>query len=126
MIHPPPLPVPPGLAASDFRRPGLNLVLLLDVSGSMGAPFDSYYYDSATGEQKSLGEPGEASGLGQLRLEPPPRLELCCAASQRYGWIHLPCDHASPPSALHPPRTPPPPPPGSTPGRSGGDQDAGG
>ena len=30
----------------DFARKKLNLVILIDVSGSMSSPFDSYYYDS--------------------------------------------------------------------------------
>ena len=34
-----------GLKESDFNRRDLNLVIVLDVSGSMGAPFDRYYYD---------------------------------------------------------------------------------
>jgi Ca-activated chloride channel family protein len=29
----------------DFQRPKLNLVVVLDYSGSMGGPFDEYYYD---------------------------------------------------------------------------------
>ncbi|MBQ9657969.1 MAG: VWA domain-containing protein [Clostridia bacterium] len=32
---------------SDFKRKKLNLVVVLDISGSMGATFDSYYYDSS-------------------------------------------------------------------------------
>lgn len=34
-----------GIQASDFKRKKLNVVLVLDVSGSMGSPFDEYYYD---------------------------------------------------------------------------------
>ncbi len=30
---------------TDFRRKKLNLVVVLDYSGSMGSPFDKYYYD---------------------------------------------------------------------------------
>jgi Ca-activated chloride channel family protein len=30
---------------TDFKRKKLNLVVVLDYSGSMGSPFDSYYYD---------------------------------------------------------------------------------
>jgi Ca-activated chloride channel family protein len=33
------------LSVSDFERPRLDLVAVLDVSGSMDSPFDSYYYD---------------------------------------------------------------------------------
>lgn len=51
------------MQASDFRRKKLNLVLALDISGSMGSPFNSYYYDSVTGEQKELSEEGEFVGL---------------------------------------------------------------
>jgi Ca-activated chloride channel family protein len=29
----------------DFQRPKLNVVVVLDYSGSMGSPFDEYYYD---------------------------------------------------------------------------------
>jgi Ca-activated chloride channel homolog len=34
-----------GMKESDFARKKLNLVVVLDVSGSMGSPFDTYYYD---------------------------------------------------------------------------------
>ncbi|HNW33395.1 MAG TPA: VWA domain-containing protein [Candidatus Ozemobacteraceae bacterium] len=32
---------------ADFQRKKLNLVIVLDISGSMGASFDEYYYDRA-------------------------------------------------------------------------------
>jgi Ca-activated chloride channel family protein len=34
-----------GLKESDFERKQLNLVIVLDISGSMSSPFDEYYYD---------------------------------------------------------------------------------
>ena len=34
-----------GLVEEEFRRKRLNIVLVLDVSGSMDSPFDRYYYD---------------------------------------------------------------------------------
>ena len=34
-----------GIDTKDFKRKKLNLVVVLDISGSMGATFDSYYYD---------------------------------------------------------------------------------
>lgn len=57
------------MQAAKFRRPRLNLVLLLDVSGSMGSPFDEYYYDPTTGEQMQLNETGKGTageGVGDM------------------------------------------------------------
>ena len=34
-----------GIKESDFERKKLNLVVVLDISGSMDSPFDEYYYD---------------------------------------------------------------------------------
>ncbi len=34
-----------GIDIKDFKRKKLNLVVVLDISGSMGASFNSYYYD---------------------------------------------------------------------------------
>lgn len=34
-----------GIKKTDFKRKKLNLVVVLDISGSMGSSFDSYYYD---------------------------------------------------------------------------------
>lgn len=34
-----------GMKQSDFERKKLNLAIVLDISGSMGSAFDSYYYD---------------------------------------------------------------------------------
>jgi len=33
------------LSVDEFERPRLDLVAVLDVSGSMDSPFDAYYYD---------------------------------------------------------------------------------
>jgi len=33
------------MKAADFERKRLNLVVVVDVSGSMDSPFDAYYYD---------------------------------------------------------------------------------
>jgi len=37
---------------SDFARKKLNLVVVLDISGSMSSSFNSYYYDQFTGTRK--------------------------------------------------------------------------
>lgn len=36
----------------DFQRKKLNLVVVLDISGSMSSPFNSYYYDNNENEDK--------------------------------------------------------------------------
>ena len=38
---------------SDFKRKKLNLVVVLDISGSMSSSFNSYYYDGKNGEERS-------------------------------------------------------------------------
>jgi Ca-activated chloride channel family protein len=40
-----------GIKTKDFKRKKLNLVIVLDISGSMGATFDSYYYDKKSGKR---------------------------------------------------------------------------
>lgn len=47
---------------SDFERKKLNLVIVLDISGSMGSPFESYYYDSSGGND-------EDSGAGKTKMQ---------------------------------------------------------
>jgi Ca-activated chloride channel homolog len=42
-----------GLKEDEFARKKLNLVIVLDISGSMSSPFDEYYYDQA-GHKKNL------------------------------------------------------------------------
>lgn len=41
-----------GIKKTDFHRKKLNLVVVLDISGSMGSPFDSYYYDQFGNQQQ--------------------------------------------------------------------------
>jgi hypothetical protein len=48
-----------GIKVEDFKRKKLNLIILLDVSGSMSSPFDTYYYDQFTGARKKLNETGK-------------------------------------------------------------------
>lgn len=39
---------------SDFKRQKTKFVVVLDISGSMGSPFDQYYYDRTTGKQVEI------------------------------------------------------------------------
>ncbi|MBU0976168.1 VWA domain-containing protein, partial [Patescibacteria group bacterium] len=41
-----------GIKESDFQRKKLNLVVVLDISGSMSSQFSSYYYDQFGNEQE--------------------------------------------------------------------------
>ncbi len=45
-----------GIKASDFARKQLNLTIVLDVSGSMNAPFNRFYYDRSGVQQELEGE----------------------------------------------------------------------
>jgi len=59
-----------GLQAADVKRKPLNLVILLDYSGSMSSSFDRYYYDQF-GERKELTQDGEKVFLRHYsRCEP--------------------------------------------------------
>ena len=48
-----------GMKEEDFSRKKLNLVLLIDISGSMDSPFDRYYYDNMTDGQNAEQDPSE-------------------------------------------------------------------
>ena len=41
------------LSEADFERKPLNLVIVLDISGSMGSSFNHYYYDGVNGKQNT-------------------------------------------------------------------------
>ncbi len=56
-----------GLKAEDVQRKPLNLVILLDYSGSMSSPFNSYYYDMF-GNMKNLTAEGIVIRLFTLLL----------------------------------------------------------
>ena len=102
-----------GLQAADFKRKRLNLVVLLDVSGSMGSPFDRYYYDQLTGQQKNLTEAGEwrecaevapaAAGGLYCCARSPPALPSTAAACLWHAETANPSSSPQPP---HPPPTP--------------------
>lgn len=50
---------------TDFKRKKLNLIVVLDYSGSMGSPFNSYYYDRF-GNQVQLKDEGDS---GKTKME---------------------------------------------------------
>jgi len=54
------------LTADDFERPPLDLVAVVDVSGSMSSPFDQYYYDEH-GDRRTVEEPDVETKMAAAR-----------------------------------------------------------
>lgn len=53
---------------SDFTRKKLNLVVVLDISGSMSSSFNSYYYDQFTGSKKKKTEKNEDDNKSKMQI----------------------------------------------------------
>lgn len=45
-----------GMTAADFRRKDLDLVIVLDISGSMSSSFNSYYYDRSSAQRGEVND----------------------------------------------------------------------
>lgn len=83
-----------GIKASEFQRKNLNLVIVLDISGSMGAPFDQYYYDGKNKQgnsddvfesKKSKMQIADEAIVGILdHLQPEDRLGIVLFDQQAY------------------------------------------
>jgi len=56
------------LKAEDFERKKLNLVVVLDVSGSMGSSFDQYYYDSFGNQKLNSAWSEEDAGKSKMKV----------------------------------------------------------
>jgi len=74
------------LAVEDFQRPRLDLVAVLDVSGSMDGTFDAYYYDEH-GRRREAEEDGESDDERERQDEAATKLEaatrsLCALTEQ--------------------------------------------
>ena len=52
-----------GIKESDFQRKKLNLVIVMDVSGSMGSPFNDYYYDNTNAWYQAPNEDDKKSKM---------------------------------------------------------------
>lgn len=53
-----------GIKEADFQRKKLNLVIVMDISGSMGSPFDQYYYDRFGNKVENKNEEGAKTKIG--------------------------------------------------------------
>ncbi len=54
------------IKASDFSRKKLNLVVVLDISGSMSSQFDEYYYDRFTRSKVSISQAEKVEKISKL------------------------------------------------------------
>lgn len=57
-----------GMKESDFARKKLNLTIVLDISGSMGSPFNQYYYDQFGNSQNIPDQKEEDSGKAKMEV----------------------------------------------------------
>jgi len=53
---------------SDFNRKKLNLVVVLDISGSMGSPFDQYYYDQYGNRKQPTAEEEKEVSKSKIKI----------------------------------------------------------
>ena len=58
-----------GIKESDFERKKLNLVIVLDVSGSMSSSFDRYYYDRFGRPELKRGLENEDADAGKSKMQ---------------------------------------------------------
>ena len=56
-----------GIKETDFQRKKLNLMVVLDISGSMGSPFDEYYYDQF-GNRQPVIDSAEKEETGKKKI----------------------------------------------------------
>jgi Ca-activated chloride channel homolog len=56
------------LKEEDFERKKLNLVVVLDISGSMGSPFSDYYYDKFSVDEEEKKEMDEDKNKNKMEI----------------------------------------------------------
>lgn len=57
-----------GIKQEDFKRKKLNLVIVLDISGSMGSSFDRYYYDQFRTDTENLPTVEEVDTCSKMEI----------------------------------------------------------
>ena len=72
---------------SDFARKKLNLVVVLDISGSMTSSFNSYYYDQFTGTRKKEKTEDDNKSKMQIANESVNVLLDHLKADDRFGMV---------------------------------------
>ncbi|MFA6534225.1 MAG: VWA domain-containing protein [Patescibacteria group bacterium] len=76
------------IKATDFQRKKLNLVVVMDISGSMSSPFDRYYYDQF-GKQVALPGAEEADNRSKMAVANESVVALLdhLKADDRFGMV---------------------------------------
>jgi Ca-activated chloride channel family protein len=73
------------ISVEEFERRQLNLVAVLDVSGSMGSQFDQYYYDES-GQRRSVDSPSSETKMAAA-TESLAALTTHLEADDRFGVV---------------------------------------
>lgn len=78
-----------GVQAAEFSRKKLNLAVVLDISGSMGSPFDSYYYDRfpPVGEKPGQDDPDQGRSKMELAARSVVALLDHLRPGDRFGMV---------------------------------------
>lgn len=76
-----------GLSEADFRREDLNLVVVLDISGSMSSPFNRYYYDRFGNRIQGRKSDQEAKRKMEVAKESLVALSKQLRPSDRFGLV---------------------------------------
>ena len=76
-----------GISGADFRRDPLNLVVVLDISGSMSSPFNRYYYDRFGNRVEGRKQGREAKRKMQVAKESLAALTEQLRPSDRLGIV---------------------------------------
>lgn len=76
-----------GLSEADFERKKLNLVVVLDISGSMRSAFDRYYYDRFRGQRDAPSSDDTDKSKMALASESVASLMDHLRADDRFGMV---------------------------------------
>lgn len=75
------------ISEADFERKKLNLMVVLDISGSMGSPFDEYYYDNPAKHDSEIDREDRNKTKMQLANESIIALTEHLRPEDRFGMV---------------------------------------
>ena len=78
-----------GIKESDFDRKKLNLVVVLDISGSMSSSFDRYYYDQFGNQIENEGFDSREAGKSKMKVASESVVDLLSHLNEndRFGMV---------------------------------------